>query len=188
MKLHYQGKYNGNPVSLPHGDHHPSAVPFKEAESTRRLAVMASAAAVVILALLMVILILRGGFGVFKGLLPGAVLSLLVLFPHELLHAICFKGDVYLYTNLKEGMLFVTGPETMSKKRFIFMSLLPNIVFGAVPYVAGLAFPHLSAFGMMGALSLSMGAGDYYNVYNAATQMPKGSRTYLHGFHSYWYQ
>ena len=32
-----------------------------------------------------------------------------------------------------------------------------------------------------------MGIGDYYNVINALIQMPKGARTYLYGFHSYWY-
>ena len=44
----------------------------------------------------------------------GAALlgSLLILFPHELLHAVCFKNDVYLYTNFKQGMLFVVGTES----------------------------------------------------------------------------
>lgn len=61
-------------------------------------------------------------------LMAGCILPMLTLFPHELLHAVCFKEDVYLYTNWKQGMLFVVGPESMSKSRFIFMSLLPNIV------------------------------------------------------------
>ena len=67
------------------------------------------------------------------------------------------------------------------------MSLLPNIVFGWIPFGLCMIFPDLSALGVMGALATGMGAGDYYNVYNAVTQMPKGARTYLHGFHSYWY-
>ncbi|MBQ4282485.1 MAG: hypothetical protein IJB96_00980 [Lachnospira sp.] len=40
---------------------------------------------------------------------------------------------------------------------------------------------------MFGGLSISMGVGDFYNVFNALTQMPKGARTYLHKFNSYWY-
>ena len=36
-------------------------------------------------------------------------------------------------------------------------------------------------------LALVSGAGDYLNVFNALTQMPKGSRTYLYEFHSWWY-
>ena len=39
----------------------------------------------------------------------------------------------------------------------------------------------------MGAISIGMGAGDYYNVYNTLMQVPKGGRVYNKGFHSYWY-
>lgn len=187
MKLHYKGKFNLDPASLPHGEHHPGAVPFKEAEDTRTLALVANGIAIIIIVVLYIILFLRGGTAVFADSLWGVLLALAALFPHEFLHGICFKEDVYLYTNLKQGMLFVVGPETMSKGRFIFMSLLPNIVFGLIPFVLFLIFPSLSALGVMGALALGMGAGDYYNVFNAVTQMPKGARTYLYGFHSYWY-
>lgn len=84
-------------------------------------------------------------------------------------------------------MLFVVGTETMSKGRFVFMSLLPNLVFGAIPYLVFLIWPEQTFLGTLGLMALSMGAGDYYNVFNALTQMPKGARTYLHQFHSYWY-
>ncbi len=117
----------------------------------------------------------------------GCLCSMLVLFPHELLHAVCFKKDVYLYTNWSQGMLFVVGPEDMSKARFIFMSLLPNIVFGFLPYILGMIFPKYLFLLSLGVLSAGMGAGDYYNVFNALTQMPKGARTYLYKFNSYWY-
>lgn len=117
----------------------------------------------------------------------GILFPFAILFPHEILHAICFKEDVYLYTNWKQGMLFVVGSETMSKGRFILMSMLPNVVFGILPYIVGMIYPQF-VFGLVfGILSAGMGAGDYYNVYNAVTQMPKGARTYLYQFHSYWY-
>ena len=44
-----------------------------------------------------------------------------------------------------------------------------------------------ASLGSLGAFSIAAGAGDYYNVFNALTQMPKGARTYMHGMHSYWY-
>lgn len=84
-------------------------------------------------------------------------------------------------------MLFVVGPEEMSKVRFVFMSLLPNLVFAFLPFLAGMLFPRLLYFLVLGALTIGMGFGDYYNVYNTLTQMPKGARTYLYGFHSFWY-
>ena len=189
MKLHYMGKYNLDPHSLPHGEHQESAVKFKEATDSRRLSMIATVISVIIFLVLGIAALLRSTT-VFKEHFLQALLalwvSILTLFPHELLHAICFKGDVYLYTNWSQGMLFVVGPETMSKARFVFMSLLPNIVLGIIPYVVGMAIPNafLLTFGVM---TTSMGAGDYYNVFNALTQMPKGARTYLYEFNSYWY-
>ena len=189
MKLHYKGKYDLNPESLPTPEHQPGYVPFKEAKDSKTIGIIANVLCIVILIIVSVPIFYRYGFDLFKhaSFSIGALLSLLCLFPHEFLHAICFKEDVYIYTNLKHGMLFVVGPETMSKARFIFMSLLPNILFGFIPYTIALIFPQFPALGVLGAFALSMGAGDYYNVFNAATQMPNGARTYLHQFNSYWY-
>lgn len=188
MKLHYKGKYDLNPESLPHGEHQPNAVPFKEAKDAKTLSVIANIAAFVIILVLAVpaFFRMRGSYSSWQAML-GCVASLLVLFPHEFLHAICFKEDVYLYTNWKQGMLFVIGPETMSKSRFIVLSLLPNLVFGILPYLIGMLFPQLTFLIVFGVLSTGMGAGDYYNVFHALTQMPKGARTYLYGFNSFWY-
>ena len=113
--------------------------------------------------------------------------ALLSMFPHEILHASCFKEEVYLYTNFSKGMLFVVGPEDMTKGRFIFMSMLPNLVFGFIPFIIFLFVPKLVVLGAMGSICIGMGFGDYFNVFNAIRQMPKGALTYLSGFHSYWY-
>lgn len=189
MKLHYAGKYNLNPESLPHGEHRPGAVPFKELKNTRDFAIFINAGDLAVTVLLMALAFWRSG-GFYRAPLQfflGVVTALASLFPHELLHGLCFRGDVYLYTNLRQGMLFVVGPEEMSKARFVFMSLLPNLVFGFLPFLAGMLFPQLLYFLVLGALAIGMGFGDYYNVFNALTQMPGGARTYLYGFHSFWY-
>ena len=47
--------------------------------------------------------------------------------------------------------------------------------------------PEMSFFAWLGVLSISMGAGDFCNIYFAITQMPKNALTFLSGFHSYWY-
>ena len=198
MKLHYMKKYNLDPDSLPHGEHMPGAVRFKEAESTKEMAVIANVSALVIMVILAIPAIMRclsffsDDLGEYMSdyaveLWVGSLLSLAILFPHEILHAICFKEDVYLYTNFRQGMLFVVGPETMSKGRFVFMSLLPNLVFGIIPYTLGMIFPQYGWLLGLGILATGMGAGDYYNIFNALTQMPKGARTYLYKFNSYWY-
>ena len=52
MKLHWAGEYNLDPASLPHAEPKPNAVPFREAENTKKLAVIANAIALVLLAAL----------------------------------------------------------------------------------------------------------------------------------------
>lgn len=185
MKLHYMGKYDLNPDNLPHGDHKPGAVKFKEPEDTKKLGLIANGIALAIYFLTLPVLFLRGGLAAYNIL--GVLAALLSLMPHEFLHAICFKKDAYIYTNLKHGMLFVVGPEDMSRSRFIFLSMLPNLVFGFIPFILFLLKPDWGFLGTLGAMAIPMGAGDYMNVFNAVTQMPKGARTYLHKMNSYWY-
>lgn len=188
MRLHYKGTYNLNPDSLPRGEHQPNAVPFKEVKDTKELGIIANTGCVALLFVLLVFAFFRCRpyFSAWQ-LIAGSITPMLALFPHELLHAVCFRGDVYLYTNWKQGMIFVIGPETMTKTRFIFMSLLPNLVLGVIPYCISMLFPQLLFFAVFGALLTGMGFGDYYNAFNALTQMPHGARTYLYGFHSFWY-
>lgn len=186
MKLIYKGKFDGDVSGIPHGEHKPNAVKFKEPEDPKKLGFIANGIAVVIAIVTILGVILRGGIMNFSPW--GVLLSYITLFPHEILHAMCFKDEVYLYTNLKNGILFVTGPEDMTKSRFVFMSLLPNIVFGFVPYIMFMINTQWRILGTFGATCISMGAGDFLNVFNAITQMPKGARTYLYGFNSYWYK
>ena len=186
MKLIYKGKFDGNPESLPFNEHQPGAVKFKEFDNPKQMAVFGNLSALVIAAVLLGLLFLRAEVSTIS-LMLGSILCLLMFFPHELLHGLCFKNEVYLYTYWSKGMLFVTGPEAMSKRRYIFMSLLPNIILGFLPYTLAMIFPSLSILGVFSAIAISGGAVDYYNVFNATTQMPKGAKTYLHQFNSYWY-
>lgn len=190
MKLHYRGKYNLDPTTLPTCKHQPNAVKFKEVDSTKELADIANDIAIALMILLSIPVYLKykgSLFDYFDEMMVGAMLPLLTMFPHELLHALCFKEDVYLYTNFKQGLLFVVGCEAMSKQRFIFMSLLPNIVFGFIPYMISFLGIQYLTLAVLGVIAIGMGAGDYYNVFNALIQMPKGARTYLYQMNSYWY-
>lgn len=189
MKLIYKGKYQSE-EDLPVRVHPSNAVPFREAEDMKKLALLLNAASIPMLVLTVIGVVLRGLPYIEQNTLAislGMAAPLLLLFPHELLHALCFKGEVELWTNLKAGMLFVVGTEDMSKVRFVFMSLLPNLAFGWIPYVLFLIHPQWMLLGAMGAIAIPMGIGDYYNVYNCLTQVPKGAVVYLSGMHSYWY-
>lgn len=187
MNLHYKGKYDRNPESIPAKPHKPNCVKFKESEDSKKLSRMVNIIATPVMLIFYLPILISDVQATCSQSILALVLFLLGLFPHEILHALCFKEDVYLFTNFRHGMLFVAGPEDMSKSRFIFMSLLPNIVLGFIPYLIYVINPEWTLLGIFASFSISSGAGDYLNVYNAITQMPKGSRTYLHHFNSYWY-
>ncbi len=185
MKLHYAGKYSGNPEDLPHREPEPGAVKFKEVEDVKTLGKIANLISIVLLVVTLGLLALRSGHFHFSGI--AIILSLLSLLPHELLHASCFKEDVYLYQDLRHGLLFVTGTERWSKGRFIFKSLLPSIVLGFIPFIIFMIHPEFELLGEFGALGIASAAGDFYNVYNAWTQVPEGGMVYMDREHTYWY-
>lgn len=183
-KFHFAGRYNEDPESLITEPHKPDYVPFKEAQDMNKLSLIMNGIAILIAVVTVAVYFIVGRQPLHMG---GTILSLVAMVPHEFLHALCFKGDVYMYENLKKGMLFVVGPGTFTKAEFVFMSMLPNLVFGFIPFLIFLIDPSQALLGTLGAISIPAGAGDYYNVFNAVTQMPKGSRTYMHGMNSFWY-
>ena len=183
-KFHVAGRYNGDPESLVTEPHKPDYVPFKEAQDMNKLSLIMNGIAIVIAAFTVAVYFIVGRQPLN---IIGTILSLVAMVPHEFLHAICFKEDVYMYENLRKGMLFVVGPGTFTKAEFVFMSMLPNLVFGFIPFLIFLIDPSQTILGTLGAISIPAGAGDYYNVFNAVTQMPKGAKTYMHGMNSFWY-
>ena len=185
MKFHNAGKFNGDVESLPKREHEDGAVMFKEPTDMTMFSIYMNIFAMVLMFVLTFLTSYIVGEFTFDTI--GCLLALLCMVPHEYLHAICFKEDVYMYRNLKQGTMFVVGPENMSKFRFCFMSMFPCLILGIIPYVIFLINPNLVTLGTMGAISMASCAGDFYNVFNAITQMPKGAKTYLCGMNSYWY-
>lgn len=190
MILHYGGKYTDDSV-LPKRNLPVGSVKFREPESMEELGKKAAAISVPIFILLAATPLLLGinlkEFLSVSGLL-GVILSLVFAPIHEILHAVCFKEDVYLFTDLKRGMLFVIGTESMTRGRFIFMSILPNLILGFLPYLFFLYHKEAVVLGAMGIMAVPMGTGDYLNIWNALCQMPKGTKTFLSGMNSYWYR
>ena len=184
------GKYNGDADTLPNKEYREGSVEFKEFKSSKIQGIVTNALGFALIIPLFIFMWFYSNLTL-ENLAPilfiSSVVSFVLLFPHEILHAICFKKDVYLYIYPQGGTLFVTGPEDMSKARFIFLSLLPNIVFGIIPFMIYLFFPNLYILGGIAVGCVIQGIGDYLNAFNALTQMPKGSRTYLYGEKSYWY-
>lgn len=190
MILHNAGKYNGDENTLPQREHKPNAVPLKEAESMKQLSLITNVGCILTIIILAIPFILLAKEYIKDNtmwLALGGICGVLSLPIHELLHALCYKKDVYYYNNLSQGLLFVVGTEDMSKIRFIFTCLCPNIFLGLIPYIIFLIYPNIVFLGLFGLLCIGMGFGDYVNVYNAIKQIPKGAKIYLSGLHSYWY-
>ena len=190
MILHNAGKYNGDESTLPHRENPSNAVPFKELDSMEKVSSIANNGALLTIIVLTIPFIILAKEYLKENIIwifLAIICSNLVMPIHEFLHAICFKKDVYYYNNLKQMLMFVVGTEDMSKERFIFMTLCPNIFLGLIPYIIFLIYPHMVFVGVFGIICIGNGFGDYMNVYNAIKQVPKGAVTYLNGMHSYWY-
>ena len=185
MKFHYGGQYSGNPEDLPHSVHEEGSVQFKEPSDMKTLSTIISIISLVLLALLFALIYIRSG-SINAGFMPY-ILYIPAMFVHEMLHAVCYKEDVYLYHNLKNMMLFVIGTERISKGRFILKSLLPSIVLGIIPFIIFMINPFSRTLGIFGALGIASSAGDYYNVFNTITQVPAGAKVYLDKMNTYWY-
>ena len=92
-----------------------------------------------------------------------------------------------MFHDLKHGMVFMAGPERMSKGHFIFKCLLPSIVLGFIPFIIFWINPKLTVLATLGMLGIATAAGDFYNVRNALRQVPKGGRIYQHKYDTFWY-
>jgi hypothetical protein len=195
MKLVYKGVFKDN-ERLPKGVLPQNAVKFVEPNSMGK--VILAASVFIIPALLMVGLFLTVHYLLYGEAATdltstGLIAALFCMVPHELLHGVCFgkDADVEMYVAPKQLSMFVISTQPVTKARFIFLSLLPNLIFGWIPLFFWTVLPHneiysdhLFAFALM---SVIIGIGDYLNVFNAARQMPKGSMQQLSGMNSYWY-
>lgn len=197
MKLVWKGRYTGEDQLK--ADYLPeNAVKFKEPGSMLTLNLTAMLFVIPVIILVAVAVSIKMAMGTyvdydFFGYVP-LLFALLTIPFHELLHAVCFPKDaeVDIWFSLKHGIAFVHSTYPVSKKRFIFISLLPNLVFGIIPLFLWVVLPindqDISSFLLsFASICLIIGAGDYMNVFNALTQMPKGTLTKLYGFNSYWY-
>jgi len=199
MKLTYKGICNDF-STLDKGVLPENAVKFREPDTAaalnaRMFLFMIPTAAVIGLVVLASFLIY--GELRFELLHPWAFWAALVLhivsfIPHELLHAVTFPKNhpVSFYISPKNLVLFVCSVEPVSKRRFIWLSLCPNIILGWLPLVAWFFAPPgvvSTILLFVGAFNTLSGAGDYMNVFNTLRQMPKSSFHQHSGMNSYWY-
>ena len=185
MKIKFMGKYNNDPRSLPKGEMVAGARRIKKIDSLVMINVVMTIFSCILGYIFLILL-----FKVFgKELLSiagvvAAMLAFVFMIPHEYIHAVCFKEEAYIYVGC--GLLFAMSPEHMSKKRYLFMLMLPFLLLGALPLGAGLIF-HWSPPAIFGALSIITCTGDLYFAANALVQVPSRGKIYLYDMVNFWY-
>ena len=129
LKLIWKGKFNGV-EDLPIGELPENAVRFEEPESAEELAKETRRFLIPVVIFLLIVIFLRikinGFFGVRDVLnIFGIILIPFSILPHEYLHAIFFPKDaeVEMWYSIKQRLALVTSTTSITKKRFIFLSL-----------------------------------------------------------------
>ena len=185
MKIHFRN-YNGDRTTLPHREHMVGAKPFTKRSSQRELQKYILTRGTLIGGLLYA-MALSYTTNLETGGELGFVCAFLSLFLRPILHAICYKNDVYLLVNTNKLSCLVYGLEDMSKERFVIMNLLPDIIFGVIPFILFLIFPQYISLGTFGIANLALGVGDFHNSMSVIKEMPKGARMYFYQSLSYWF-
>ena len=197
MKICFKG-FVKNLAILPENDLPDDAIPFKEPKTIGTATIVSGLFSLVALGIVYAVSILLGFLRDFNAItyffdLHGLVLLLLLIIPHEVLHALCYPKkstvNIYIIAKYLSGCAWSSTP--ISKKRFIIMSLFPYFVLSIAPLILLMVVPHnelilQTLIGLASYSALSCG-GDFLNAFNALTQMPNNSMEILSKANSYWY-
>ena len=112
-------------------------------------------------------------------LAAGAVIGLLLMFLHELLHAIVYPKGAYVYIGIVPGAFAAVAlaSHPMQRGRFLLMTLLPAVL-GIIPLAVFWLLPRDTVvlnsivFGIA-VMWLVVPYPDYYTAYQVIRQTPK---------------
>ena len=193
MKFVWKGKYT-DPRQLPLGELPERAVQYQEPDTPEQLARAAIPYSLWTLGLWLAL-------GTLKCLIwrkwalscsfGGILLALALVIPHELIHGLFFPrhAEVECFQAIRQGMFFVISTCPISRRRFLWMSAAPTLLFGLLPLGIWMALPpgEWELFYTLGGMSVQLGCGDLLNIHNTLKQVPPGAMVQLSGFHSYWF-
>lgn len=125
--------------------------------------------------------------------IAGLFLILPLFFLHEFIHALCFpKGaKVYCYTRLAQGVLMVTSDEKLNKYRFIYISIMPLLVLGVLPFLIWVFYPESTyltrTLMTFSPILILVSCGDLMNIYHTIKQVPNNAKVAMSGMNTYWF-
>lgn len=122
----------------------------------------------------------------------GVIACVLLSDIHEFIHGIVLplkaKKIIYKLNNAK----CVYCNAVVSKSRIIAVNLAPFTLLSAVPFILWMKFGQLLPIEYMLIsviviwLMCLISLGDFANVFNIMTQVPRGCKVMNHGFHTYY--
>lgn len=196
LNIKFKGKFRDE-SQLKEGELPVEAIKFNEPDSITKAFLLGGLVSLPVLVASTILLL--GKINEFGRLPPShiilnMVISFGLMYVHEWIHALSLpKGmEKQIWTKHEEGALFVHFNQPISKKRFIWVCLAPNLMLGFIPFIVFMS----GAFDFNGNLAVSVGfiswtmilggIGDYLNIYNALRQVPQGAQVQNYGMHSYW--
>lgn len=122
------------------------------------------------------------------------VLAKLLTYVHEIIHAALYPKDSVkeIWSEEKKNTKYVYCTAKVSKSRFIAICLAPAIILSIIPYIIMLvtaaSIPDYIAecILILVCMMMLLSAGDLFNAYNAAVQVPKNAKVFNYGLKSYW--
>jgi hypothetical protein len=197
FNINFKGKYK-NEEQIKRGKLPKNAVIFQEPNSITKAFLLGT-----LISLPIIIIMLIGFFIKVENLknitmfifYSAILLALICSYLHEIIHALCFPREVEkeIWVDLNQGALFVYCNKAVTKKRFIWMCISPNLVLGFIPYIlfvmGALDFNRniSNIVGIFSCIMIASGIGDYLNIYNTIKQVPSNAKVIGYGIHSFWF-
>lgn len=187
-----------DPAEFQQGDLPENATKVAMPETTGKMMLLAMPFCIILIVILMITMWTKRLIYDYAVINPlflavGFVFGALLLWVHEILHAIVYpKGATVTVGFYPKGFAFVAlASYPLKRSRFVLMSLLP-FVLGLVPLACFIFFPYYwsEVNGVMFGLAL-MGTispyPDCYNVWQVLRKTPKGSYIQFYGDDLYYF-
>ena len=181
MKIKYMGKLDPETNPLPTNKLKEGAIRFNEPTDRKKQNIQTSIVTFIIICIMFVPEYLNVLFRDVDSMDLSNLFSYFILANILLvLSKLCqfyFYKEIYMFKIPRVGFAGVYTTE-FTKKKYIAINLIPDILFGLVPYYISLTKCKFF-LGMAAMFVVANSAVDFMNVYHAFVEMPPGSKTFL---------
>ena len=183
MKIKYMGKLDPETNPLPTNKLKEGAIRFNEPTDRKKQNIQTSIVTFIIICIIN--FLFRDVYSMYLSNLFSYFILANILLVLSKLCQFYFYKEIYMFKIPRFGSAGVYKTE-FTKKKYIAINLIPDILFGLVPYYISLTKCKFF-LGMAAMFVVANSAVDFMNVYHAFVEMPPGSKTFLYQFNNYWY-